>query len=209
LNVPVETLDSLSGIDAEKVPEPADTFRAAVAALWPAIAIASQGGDQPNLLPASTRMQRETRTKMTRIAAGVVASALILIAWYFFTNSTRDSRASELARLEQQVARLESEAQRASAQRAGAQETRPSPAQSPSGAGVGDATPRSREVSAEPDLIVSSILYSSQRRLAIVNGRIMRVGDRIGSSTILYIEPRAVTVQSADGTKRTLELRSQ
>ena len=56
LNVPVETLDSLSGIDAEVVPEPADTFRATVAALWPAIAIASQGGDQPNLLRAATRV---------------------------------------------------------------------------------------------------------------------------------------------------------
>lgn len=211
LNVPVETLDSLSGIDAEVIPEPADTFRATVAALWPAIAIASQSGDQPNLLPTATRLRRETRTKMTRIAAGVVAGVLALSAWYFIASRGRDSRRAELARLEQQVARLESDVQRATARGTSAQEARTSPPPAPSEVAVSAATPgrRSREVSAEPELIVSSILYSLQRRLAIVNGRIVRIGDRIGSSTILYIEPRAVTVQSVDGSTRTLELRSR
>ena len=82
LTLPVETLDSLSGIDAETVPEPADAFRASVAALWPAIAIASQGGDQPNLLQAEARVRRETRTKLAGIAAGVLAAFLAMAAWY-------------------------------------------------------------------------------------------------------------------------------
>jgi len=148
---------------------------------------------------------------MTRIAAGVVAGVLALSAWYFIASRGRDSRRAELARLEQQVARLESDVQRATARGTSAQEARTSPPPAPSEVAVSAATPgrRSREVSAEPELIVSSILYSSQRRLAIVNGRIVRIGDRIGSSTILYIEPRAVTVQSVDGSTRTLELRSR
>jgi hypothetical protein len=62
-------------------------------------------------------------------------------------------------------------------------------------------------VSTEPELVVGSILYSPQRRLAIVNGRIVGVGDRIGSVTVVGIGPREVIVQSADGTTRTLELR--
>ncbi len=68
-------------------------------------------------------------------------------------------------------------------------------------------SPQVREMAAEPELVVASILHSPQRRLAIINGRIMRVGDRVGSSTILEIEPRAVIVESPGGARHTLELR--
>jgi hypothetical protein len=59
----------------------------------------------------------------------------------------------------------------------------------------------------EPDLVLASILHSPQRRLAIVNGRIVRAGDRIGGVTIREIEPRAVVIETAGGARRTLELR--
>jgi len=189
LNVPVETLDSLSGIDAEVVPEPADMFRATVAALWPAVAIASQRGEPPNLLPVATRARPDTRTRIAPISAGVVVTALIVSAWYFSAGTPRDSRTP--------------------VQPAPPQVT-PPPSPPPSrDANVAAAQPKPApaETRAQPDLVVSSILYSTQRRLAIVNGRIVRIGDRVGSSTILYIEPRAVVVQSDDGMKRTLELR--
>ncbi len=203
LTLPVETLDSLSGIDAEAVPEPADVFRASVAALWPAIAIASQGSDEPNLLQAETRDRRETRTRMARIAAGVLAGVLAMAAWYFLAGRSPGNRASELARVERPAAQRAPEV---------------SSPQASTGVSVADpiapppaprVTPRPRatEVAAEPDLVVGSILYSQQRRLAIVNGQIVRIGDRIGSSTILDIEPRAVIVVTADGTRRALELR--
>jgi hypothetical protein len=58
----------------------------------------------------------------------------------------------------------------------------------------------------EADLVLASILHSAQRRLAIVNGRIVRVGDRIGTATVREIEPRAVVVESG-GIRRRLELR--
>lgn len=178
LNVPVETLDSLSGIDAEVVPEPADVFRSTVAALWPAIAIASQSGEPPNLLPAASRVQPETRRKSGFVAAAAIVAVLIVAVWYLYPRTEREV-------------------------------TQTSPPQPPNRANVADATPAPRPAapSPQPDLFVGSILYSPQRRLAIVNGRIVRIGDRIGSSTVLYIEPRAVVVQSEDGTKRTLELR--
>jgi hypothetical protein len=63
-------------------------------------------------------------------------------------------------------------------------------------------------IEAEPDLAVASILHSPERRLAVVNGRIVRSGDRIGSSTIVDIQPRAVVVESARGGRRRLELRT-
>jgi hypothetical protein len=60
----------------------------------------------------------------------------------------------------------------------------------------------------EPPLVVASILHSSQRRLAIVNGEIVREGDRIGGATVLAIEPRAVVLETARGERQTIELRS-
>jgi hypothetical protein len=59
----------------------------------------------------------------------------------------------------------------------------------------------------DADLVLASILHSPDRQLAIVNGRIVRVGDRIGSATVRDIEPRTVVVETADGLRRTLELR--
>ncbi|HVQ12194.1 MAG TPA: hypothetical protein VMS40_01335 [Vicinamibacterales bacterium] len=187
LNVPVEVLDSLSGIDAAVVPEPADTFRATIAALWPAIAIASENGARPNLIRATIRVVGWKRAAMLFIPVAVIAGVMAGLAWYVLARPAQDGGTRPAA---------------ASPQRAPAVST-PSVAPQP--------PPRSQATTVvpEPKLAVTSILYSSQRRLAIVNGRIVGVGDRVDSSTILYIEPRAVTVQSADGTKWTFELRSR
>jgi hypothetical protein len=64
------------------------------------------------------------------------------------------------------------------------------------------------EIASEPDLVIASILHSPDRRLAVVNGRIVRAGDRIGSSTIVEIQSRAVVVESPRGGRRILELRA-
>ena len=64
------------------------------------------------------------------------------------------------------------------------------------------------ETDVEPDVAVASILHSPERRLAVVNGRIVRAGDRIGSSTIVEIQPRAIVVESAKGGRRVVELRT-
>jgi hypothetical protein len=63
------------------------------------------------------------------------------------------------------------------------------------------------QIETEPDLVIASILHSPERRLAVVNGRIVRAGDRIGSQTIVEIQPRAVVVESSRGGRRLLELR--
>jgi hypothetical protein len=63
-------------------------------------------------------------------------------------------------------------------------------------------------IEAEPELVVASILHSAERRLAVVNGRIVRTGDRLGSNTIVDIQQRAVVVESSRGGRRLLELRT-
>jgi hypothetical protein len=60
----------------------------------------------------------------------------------------------------------------------------------------------------EPDVMVSTILYSDARRLATVNGRIVREGERVGPVTIVEIRPTAVVVESPRRGRRTILLRS-
>jgi len=63
------------------------------------------------------------------------------------------------------------------------------------------------QVESEPELAVTSILHSADRQLAVVNGKIVRAGDRLGSSTIVEIQPRAIVVESPGGARRRVELR--
>ena len=63
------------------------------------------------------------------------------------------------------------------------------------------------EPAPEADPVVATILYSSDRRLALVDGRIVRVGDRLGDATIVDIVPNAVIVESPARGRRSLSLR--
>ena len=106
LNVPVQTLDSLTGIDAEHVPDPADVFRAEVASLRMAIAVGAEPVSHANLLPASIREARDTRTAATRAVAAFAAGVLILIGWYALVASSSGGSA-ELREVERRIAVLE------------------------------------------------------------------------------------------------------
>jgi hypothetical protein len=66
--------------------------------------------------------------------------------------------------------------------------------------------PPAAAVPRQPDPVVSSILYSSSRRVALIDGRIVGPGDRIGGNVIHSIEPEAVVVLTADGQTRRLQL---
>ena len=54
----------------------------------------------------------------------------------------------------------------------------------------------------EPDPIVTSILFSSGPRVALVDGRIVRVGDRVRTGTVRSIEPGAVVIVDVTGRER-------
>jgi hypothetical protein len=49
--------------------------------------------------------------------------------------------------------------------------------------------------------VVSSILYSASRRLAIVDGRIVGVGDAVGNYRIVEIERDAVVLAVPSGAR--------
>ena len=69
--------------------------------------------------------------------------------------------------------------------------------------------PRAPEVVAAmppPAPVVSSILFSSARQVAHVDGRIVRTGDRVGSEVVESIERDAVVFADASGARRRVEL---
>ena len=56
------------------------------------------------------------------------------------------------------------------------------------------------------DPVVGAILFSSERRIAIVNGRTVGIGDRIDIGEIVDITRDAIFVRRADGQVRQLTL---
>jgi hypothetical protein len=61
---------------------------------------------------------------------------------------------------------------------------------------------------AQADPVVASILYSTGRRVAVIDGRIVRPHDRVGNATVIDILPKAVVVELADGERRTVALQA-
>ena len=59
---------------------------------------------------------------------------------------------------------------------------------------------------AQPVPVVSSILFSSNRKVAHVDGRIVRVGDRVGTGVVQSIEHDAVIIAEASGAARRVAL---
>jgi hypothetical protein len=59
-----------------------------------------------------------------------------------------------------------------------------------------------------PDPMVRTILFSSQQKSALVDGRVVRPGDRVGASTVQSIEADAVVLVSDEGRVKRLALES-
>ncbi|HEX9780360.1 MAG TPA: hypothetical protein VGB20_04020 [bacterium] len=57
-------------------------------------------------------------------------------------------------------------------------------------------------------LELSGIVFGDGRSYAIINGRIVTVGETIGSATLTAVRERDVTLRRANGTELTLELGS-
>jgi len=65
---------------------------------------------------------------------------------------------------------------------------------------------RARTEPPAPDPTVTSILFSSGRRMALIDGRIVEAGDRIGPATVQSIDADGVVIVRADGEVRRLGL---
>ncbi len=57
-----------------------------------------------------------------------------------------------------------------------------------------------------PDPVIASILYSSDRRAAMIDGHIVRIGDVLPAGRIVDILPKAIVLESEEG-RRTLEMK--
>jgi Tfp pilus assembly PilM family ATPase len=193
--LPVETLDSLSGIDATAVPEPADEFRAHVAALRVAIAAGAEAPPYSNLFPVDEGRANRSRPFVWSLAGGVAAALVLIGIWY------------GVRRWSAPPAPARDNAPR----QAGTVPPAPigTPADTPRVPATGLNPPAVLPPTPEPEreVVVTSILYSGDRQLAIINGRIARPGDRIGSMSIVEIRPRAIVVESPGRGRRIVSLR--
>jgi Tfp pilus assembly protein PilN len=112
LGVPVRTLDSLVGIDAESVPEPGELFRSEVASLRMAIATGADAAPAANLLPKAILDTRETRSQIVRFAAAAAAGLILVAAWYTVARQMAASYRDERQTIERELAILEPDAVR-------------------------------------------------------------------------------------------------
>jgi hypothetical protein len=58
-----------------------------------------------------------------------------------------------------------------------------------------------------PDPVIASILYSSDRRAAMIDGHIVRIGDTLPAGKVVDILPKAVIVESFEHGRRTFEMK--
>lgn len=70
----------------------------------------------------------------------------------------------------------------------------------PVAAPVIEAAPQEPEI----DIVINAIFVSGDRRRARVNGETVTVGDRIGGSAIVEIQPNAIVVESPATGRRTV-----
>jgi hypothetical protein len=59
---------------------------------------------------------------------------------------------------------------------------------------------------ATPDPVISSILYSATRRSAIVDHRVVGIGDPIAGGVIVDIQPSAIVLRMPSGAERRVEM---
>jgi len=213
LKVPVQTLDALTGIDAAHVPEPADMFRAQVAALRPAIAAAVAPAPEPNLLPERTG---SIGVPVGLVAAATLAALAIYVGWVLLRPGATVvvPEVAQPALPVSQMPAVTSAPEATTPTEAPAvpvTRSTDTPADLTSSPVVAvrrrDVPPPPPDDSSVDSVEVSLILHSADRRLAIVNGRIVGVGDRVGSDTVFDIQPRAVVLESPQGRRRTIPLR--
>jgi hypothetical protein len=84
---------------------------------------------------------------------------------------------------------------------------REEPARAPATAAVPPVVRRPPESPPVPlDAVLGTILYSPDRRFAIVNGRIVGPGDEVNGARIVDITPMEVLLRDAQGRLRSLTL---
>lgn len=66
--------------------------------------------------------------------------------------------------------------------------------------------PASQETVLPFDAVLGTILYAPERKLAIIDGLIVEVGDDVRGARVIEIAPTVVTLRDAQGRMRRLTL---
>ena len=241
LDIEVEPIDSLFGIDADHLPEPSDDFRERVAEMRLAWAIAADRHAPIDFLRERRRRMVKTVLMRAAVVAGVATG--VGLAWrlqrieLFQTASpvpktTAISTARSAATAARAAPREEPPVAAALAEPAiapGPALPRPStiarnepytpplrlsPVPEPTAAAASRDRVSSqpapaasaKEISIPFEGSLGTILYGSDRKLAIVDGRIVQVGDDVGGARVIDILPDAVLFRDVQGRLRKLSL---
>lgn len=210
---PVETLDTLEGIDTGGLTMPILDFQKQVAGLRLAWAMAADErvSDRSHRRPARSWIRPAATASLLTAAA----AALIVAWWPEQEQPVREGPAGAIA--------VQTTATGSQALATGPQSPfpgliesgspPPSAQTSPPASGASPDTPPATARSlvsvrprGAPTWRVRSILLAPERRLALVDGRIVGPGDRVGGVTVVDITEEAVVFTDAQGRRQRMEL---
>jgi hypothetical protein len=257
LDVEVEPLDSLFGVDAAKLPTPVEEFRERGAELRLAWAVAADWPSPINLLRARNR--RVSKARLARAAVVTGTAAGLVVGWRVQQSPWWRAAAPAPVRT---AAEVRPGGRGSTPAVAGKPAVVPQPAAASNLPGamsppavvanrppvvpsppivasqpvlvpppvvtpslvatshrpgatspVRPLPPRARARTAPPpdrplpfDAVLGTILYSPNRKLAVVDGRIVGVGDEIRGARIVDITPSTVMLRDAEGRLRRIAL---
>lgn len=227
LDLEIETLDSLEGFDPASLPGSLEVFRERVAEFRLAWGVAADPAPPVNLLPPQTTARPKTARRAAAMSAAAAALVIAAAIWLLTmpASSSRPqppelgtSRAATgekvgTASISPPASNPNSEPRgdqdplatpgtAATLPRTSTEIPRPTPTKTPP-------QPQS-EIAAEPaapEPVVRSILFSAERRVALIDARIVGVGDQVSAGRVIAIERDAVVIETHAGQTRRLELK--
>ncbi len=214
LDVEFEPLDSLFGIDAARLPAPVDEFRERSAELR--LAWAAAADSPPTINPLWARHRQASSTLLTRAAVLAGVAAVLMGGWRVQGRLWRPAPAM----IAPTAARAAPMTSRAPSPAPGAHQIPPvnattSPPVAPPPAPIGQEPPRPRARQAPPEkplpfeALLGTILYPPDRKLAIIDGRIVAPGDEIRGARVIDITSGTVTLRDGAGHVRLLTMNSK
>jgi hypothetical protein len=218
LDVEVEPLDSLFGIDAQRLPQRAADFRERAADFRLAWAAASES-PSVDLYRGRRRHAMRANLSLAVAAAGALAGLAVgwqMDGWWGPAQIVR-TRVARLEMPERPVTRVRAVLpQRADVTPPAADVVEPAVATTLKAERALPPPLRAAERSAPNNPVretvlpfngvLETILYGPERRLAIVNGRIVQTGDAISGSRVVEITETALVLRNRDGSLRRLAL---
>ncbi len=223
LDIEVEALDSLFGMDVERLPEPEDEIRERAAELRLAWAAAADWPSPINLMRRHHWRNRRVVLARAAVVAGIATGlgagwAIEQSRWWQSTSPEPIARTTPspivpptpsappaVLRAASPVTTPPPQAPTPSAA------TTAKPPTLPAGPVVSSAAPPAVWATPPPvpfDAVLGTILHSPDRKFAIVNGRIVGPGDEVNGARIVDITPTRVLLRDAQGRLRSLTLRA-